>query len=97
VRTSTIWVCGDCLFAREGYGVQKPDREPWSLLPHADVELGSFHEPSCQEGGGDRCDAHNVLEADSSPCDACGSGLQGTRYAYTLFEAQTVRDARAAS
>lgn len=97
MKTSTIWVCGDCLFAREGYGVQEPDREPWSLLPNADVDLGSFHEPSCQEGGSERCDAHNVLEADSSPCDACGSELEGTRYAYTLFEAQATSDHRAAS
>jgi hypothetical protein len=92
METSTIWVCADCLFAREGYGVGEPDREPWGLMPGADVDLGTFHDPSCGAGG-EQCDQHNVIETSSSPCPACGSELEGTRYAYTLYQAAQTRAA----
>lgn len=72
----TIWVCTDCLFAREGDGTENPDREPWGLLPTADVSLGVLWPEHCER-----------RDFDTAPCDGCGTPLAGERYAYTVWGA----------
>jgi len=88
-ETVTIWVCVDCLFAREGDLDTTPDCEPWNLLPDDDVSLGiTWEEHAC--GKETTHDVESECDCDrddfsSRSCDACGSTLAGERQAYTLW------------
>jgi hypothetical protein len=86
-----IWVCVDCLFAREGDGTENPDREPWNLFPATEVSLGMLWEEhenptECEKSfrTGGECDCER-MDFSWHACDACGSTLGGERQAYTLW------------
>lgn len=94
IAAATLWVCTDCLFAREGDPSDEPtDREPWSALaPAADVTLGllwaeHFDPIACEDAfrsGGDACGCETD-DFSWSSCHGCGSTLGGSRHAYTLW------------
>jgi hypothetical protein len=71
---AAVWVCDDCLFAREGDGTESPDREPWGLMREADVA-----------GHWDGDTGEGIAEFSQSACDGCGSTLGGTRHRYAVF------------
>ena len=87
MNPDTIWVCVDCLLAREGDGTESPDREPWGLLKGEQITLGmmqSEHTNDSEDCLTSECDC--VFRAfDTSDCEACGSRLAGERHAYTLW------------
>lgn len=78
----TLWVCDDCLFAREGDGTENPDREPWGLEPDTDVTAGlTWDEHSCGDAeanfrDGIECECEQI-EFTWSDCEGCGSTLAG--------------------
>jgi len=92
-ETMTLWVCVDCLFAREGELDTTPDCEPWGLLPGDDVSLGiTWSEHDC--GRETTHDMDTECECDCEradfswqSCDGCGSTLAAERQAYTLWYA----------
>jgi hypothetical protein len=69
-----IAVCDDCLFvhANGETGNESPDREPWGLLPSADVAM-------------DCGDDDENCGFSWHACDACGSQLGGTRHPMAVF------------
>jgi hypothetical protein len=91
----TMWVCVDCLMARESEPPESPDREPWGLDPSVDVTLGLLsteHDTPCGSfdgpdgdflGGECECETHDFSW---QPCDGCGSTLGGSRHAYTMWD-----------
>lgn len=87
-----VWVCVDCLFAREGDAPESPDREPWNLLAGEDVTHGLLLGESdceCDPETGDPCsEEHSECqrrEFSWQACGACGSTLGGEREAYTVW------------
>lgn len=70
-----IDVCEDCMFvhANGETGNETPDREPWGLLPGADVGMGDAGEDGDGEG------------FSWSRCTACGTTLGGNRYRFAVF------------
>lgn len=69
---ATIMVCVDCLMVHANGEVEGPtDREPWGLLPGADVAMSD----------GEDCDCPFSYR----PCDACGSELAGMRHEFAVF------------
>lgn len=83
-----VWVCVDCMLAREcGEPTETADREPWGEIPTVDVGMGL----DCgiphhwEEHSDDHSENFERQEFSWSQCDACGSTLGGTRYAYTVF------------
>jgi hypothetical protein len=82
----TLWVCTDCLFAREGEAPESPDREPWGLLEGTEVTSGMTweeHADDCPRERGE-CECE-VRDFDWRACDGCGSPLGGERHAYTYW------------
>lgn len=98
----TLWVCVDCLIAREGDLDEAPDREPWGLIGD-DVTVAhglDDDEHGCgmpwpERAESDECDCERQQFA-MSACGACGSTLGGTReaYSYRLARVEIDRDAR---
>lgn len=87
VPGGVIWVCLDCMLAREGDGpTETPDCEPWSLIGD-DVEITAgmvFEEHYCSDPGEQECDCERI-EFSWGTCQGCGSTLGGERYAYTYW------------
>lgn len=93
VRTAqgVLWVCTGCLLAREGDGSEpcgcEPTHVPWNREPDTDVSVGA----SCdvlhhQDGDTDEhTEVCETRDFSSSPCDACGCPLAGSRHAYTWW------------
>ena len=84
----TLWVCTDCLMARESDGpTEEVEHEPWGLLDDTyQVACGlteEAHGEDCTSdqriGGSCTCEC---IDFSYSECDACGSDLGGTRHAY---------------
>lgn len=71
---ATIYVCDDCMFvhANGETGNETPDREPWELMPSADVAM------NCEDDG-------EGCGFSWSACDGCGSSLGGTRHRMAVF------------
>ncbi len=90
----TVWVCDCCLFAREGDGDGCDGNggcqgEPWkSIADGHSVTFGMFSEEhACGREDGatvEECDCERRTFSWSS-CEGCGSGLGGSRHAYTLW------------
>jgi len=86
-----LWVCDDCLFAREGDGTEDPHCEPWNREPDTDVTLGvAYGHDGCEHSPyaddydehSESCEMHTFS---SRSCDGCGCHLAGTRHAYTWW------------
>lgn len=87
----TLWVCDQCLFAREGDGLPgpcgcEPAHEPWALGAGTDVTLGVFeHDHWCtDEDRTEGCDCGEI-NFRIAACDGCGCPLAGRRIAYTWW------------
>ena len=83
-----LWVCTDCYLAREGDGpTEEVEHEPWGLLDDTyQVACGLTEEahderctPDMQDDGSCTCE---YIDFSYSDCDACGSDLGGSRFAY---------------
>jgi hypothetical protein len=95
VPQGVLWVCDDCMFAREGEG--NPDRpsalpEEWSRELSTDVTLGmlwSEHAEGCPNHKAKtwvaECDCERT-EFSTLACDACGDWHHGARHAYTWWD-----------
>lgn len=90
----TIWVCYDCAAMHAngelGDDSYTPDREPWNLLPDADIAAGlSDDEHECgidpDLRGHVECDCE-IRDFDTSRCDGCGTTLGGSRHAHAVFD-----------
>ena len=87
-----LWVCVECLFAREGDGAEpcgcEPPCVPWSREPATDVTAGL--DCGIPDHWSDEHDEHSeqceTRDFSWSPCDGCGCPLGGTRHAYTWWE-----------
>lgn len=87
-----LWVCLDCMFARESgeTNSEEPEFEPWSKLAageHEHVSMGLYSEdhsddctPADRENG---CTCERDTLSRRS-CDGCGNNYDGERHAYTL-------------
>lgn len=90
---AVLWVCDDCRDAAEGTAEgwpTVPDPVPWSLIPWGDVYVPGlpWSEHSCGRAtglDGSECDCETTTYS-TTPCDACGSTLAGSRHAYTLTD-----------
>jgi hypothetical protein len=88
----TLWVCTDCLLARESDGTESPDREPWGEIPEDHTVtcglLWSEHADDCENRAADEwvteCDCERISFSWHA-CPACGSTLGGERHAYALW------------
>jgi hypothetical protein len=82
-----LWVCTDCLFAREGEAPENPHCEPWDIEGETDVTVGLMceapdHFDTDPDGHTEGCE---TVDFSTSSCDACGCHLAGTRHAYTWW------------
>ena len=74
-----ITVCVDCTIEREnGEAPLNPDCEPWSLIEDGQTV-------TADHGETDDGVEYGYDEFSTSPCDACGTRLAGTRYRYALW------------
>lgn len=95
MNSTTIWVCVDCLRARETPDMVDPDettdRVPWGLWEGervARITYGGTCEPWCRCEGCDPVESSDcVCHTDvysRAACEGCGSTLAGSRDRYTV-------------
>lgn len=98
VPCGTLWVCVDCLLAREApdsefrdgeWAPGAPNPEPWSSprVAGVDVTLGLLtREHSCEDPLAleSECECEERTFS-SFACDACDTHLAGSRHAYTWW------------
>ena len=87
-----LWVCVDCLFAREGDGLGDGcscGNTPWQREPDTDVSLGlGVEDHDCGWDGEADMPCDGDCERDEFsiwPCHACDCHLAGSRHAYTWW------------
>lgn len=88
----TLWVCSDCLLARESEGTEHPDREPWGEIPEGHTVTAGLlweeHADDCANRAAGTWVAECECERQTfswASCDTCGSTLGGERHAYALW------------
>lgn len=86
--TTTYWVCVDCTLTRE-QGEEPHDIadgcNPWELIEsNQTVTAGMLREEHSCDSEEVECDCE-YDDFSSTPCDACGIYLAGSRHAYTVW------------